>query len=461
MAIFNKNVGEFDKKKPNSIIDVIKYEDENRNLIYKFNVEDFNYGTQLIVHESQEAIFFLDGQALDTFGPGRYTLETQNLPLLSKLYKIPTGGENPFHCEVYFINKTTQMGIKWGTDSRVRFIEPQTGIPLDIGASGEYNFVISDSRKLLVKLVGTEKALFNGRFVEADTDPWVPAVKEFFRPHLMTTVKTNLSASIKELGINILEIDQHLEALSGSLRSVVSAGFEEYGITVPQFYVNNISLPESDPNYQKLVSLISQSYLGVKEQEIAATIASAERQAILEREKTRLEQSKVEAEIQRIQGFTEAEVMRAKGYDGKDLLDVEVQKAYAEGIGNMGSSGGNGGGSIIGDVIGASVAVNAINPILGKVGGAFGNLGGNEGASAPKDDVWTCSCGVENGGKFCSECGKAKPELWECPNCGMKCNGKFCSECGTKRAESWTCPECGKTENTGKFCSECGFKKED
>lgn len=313
MAIFNKNVGEFDKKKPNSIIDVIKYEDENRNLIYKFNVEDFNYGTQLIVHESQEAIFFLDGQALDTFGPGRYTLETQNLPLLSKLYKIPTGGENPFHCEVYFINKTTQMGIKWGTDSRVRFIEPQTGIPLDIGASGEYNFVISDSRKLLVKLVGTEKALFNGRFVEADTDPWVPAVKEYFRPHLMTTVKTNLSASIKELGINILEIDQHLEALSESLRSVVSAGFEEYGITVPQFYVNNISLPESDPNYQKLVSLISQSYLGVKEQEIAATIASAERQAILEREKTRLEQSKVEAEIQRIQGFTEAEVMRAKG----------------------------------------------------------------------------------------------------------------------------------------------------
>lgn len=457
MAIFNNNAGEFDKKKSNLIIDVIKYEDENKYLIYKFNVEDFNYGTQLIVHESQEAIFFVDGQALDTFGPGRYTLETKNLPLLSRLYTIPTGGENPFHCEVYFINKTTQMGIKWGTDSRVRFIEPKTGIPLDIGASGEYNFKITDSRKLLVDLVGTEKALLNGRNVQPGQDPWIPAVKEYFRPHIMTTVKTNFSSAIKALDINILEIDQHLEALSESLRTVVSEGFEQYGITVPQFYVTNVSLPESDPNYQRLISLISQSYLGVREQEIAAEIASAERQAILEKEKTRLEQSKVEAEIQRIQGFTEAEVMRAKGYDGKDLLDVEVQKAYAEGIGNMGSSGGNGGGSIIGDVIGASVAVNAINPILGKVGGALGNIGGDDGADANKGDVWTCSCGADNDGKFCSECGKAKPELWECPNCGARCKGKFCSECGTQKAESWICPTCG-SKNNGKFCSECGYK---
>ncbi len=459
MAIFNKNVGEFEKKKPNSIIDVIKYDDENRNLIYKYNVEDFNYGTQLIVHESQEAIFFLDGQALDTFGPGRYTLETQNLPLLSKLYKIPTGGENPFHCEVYFINKTTQMGIKWGTDSRVRFVEPQTGIPLDIGASGEYNFQIVDSRKLLVKLVGTEKALFNGRYVQEGRDPWLPAVKEYFRPHVMTSVKTNISSSIKQLGINILEIDEHLESLSASLREVVSKGFEEYGIYVPQFYVTNVALPEDNENYRKLKQLISRAFLDVKEQEIAAEVASAERQKVLEKEKTRLEQAKVQAEIDRIEGYAEADVMRAKGYDGKDLLDVEVQKAYAEGIGNMGSSGGNGGngGGIIGDVIGASVALNAMSPILDRVGSAMPSFANNSYEIKDiKANTWTCSCGAENTGKFCTECGKSKPEAWECPKCGANCKGKFCSECGAQKPEAWVCPHCGATGNTGKFCSECG-----
>lgn len=454
MAIFNKT-GDFDKKKPNSIINVIKYEDENRNLIYKYNVEDFNYGTQLIVHESQEAIFFLDGQALDTFGPGRYTLETQNLPLLSKLYKIPTGGENPFHCEVYFINKTTQMGIKWGTDSRVRFMEPETGIPLDIGASGEYNFQIVDSRKLLVKLVGTEKALFNGRYVQEGRDPWLPAVKEYFRPHVMTSVKTNISAAIKNLEINILEIDQHLESLSASLRDSVSKGFEEYGIYVPQFYVTNVALPEEDPNFINLKALISRAYLGVKTQEVEAEIVSAERQAVLEREKTKLEMTKVEAEIARISGYAEADVMRAKGYDGKDLLDVEVQKAYAEGIGNMGSSGGNGGG-IIGDVVGATVAVNAINPILNRVGGAMTGFNNTDNTQSAKGDVWTCSCGADNTGKFCSECGKGKPEMWDCPKCGAKCKGKFCSECGAQKPEAWVCPHCGSIGNTGKFCSECG-----
>jgi len=77
--------------------------------------EDFNSLTQLIVHESQEAIFMMNGQALDLFGPGRETLETQNIPKIGKFLNRATGDTTPFHCEVYFVNKTVQMGIKWGT----------------------------------------------------------------------------------------------------------------------------------------------------------------------------------------------------------------------------------------------------------------------------------------------------------------------------------------------------------
>ena len=78
-----------------SISQIIKYEGDNTTFVWKHPCEDFNTSSQLIVHESQEAIFFMDGQALDLFGPGRYTLETQNIPVLRKVMNIPTGGSIP------------------------------------------------------------------------------------------------------------------------------------------------------------------------------------------------------------------------------------------------------------------------------------------------------------------------------------------------------------------------------
>lgn len=87
-----------------AIQEVIKYEGDNSTLIYKHPAEDFNTLSQLIVHESQEAVFFSDGQALDSFKAGRYTLETKNIPLISKIRNLVSGGVSPFHVEVYFIN---------------------------------------------------------------------------------------------------------------------------------------------------------------------------------------------------------------------------------------------------------------------------------------------------------------------------------------------------------------------
>ena len=89
-----------------NIAEIIKYEGDNSTFIWKHPCEDFNSLTQLIVHESQEAIFFMNGQALDLFGAGRYTLETQNIPMIGKVLNRATGDKSPFHCEVYFINKT-------------------------------------------------------------------------------------------------------------------------------------------------------------------------------------------------------------------------------------------------------------------------------------------------------------------------------------------------------------------
>lgn len=99
------------------------------------------------MHETQEAVFFANGAIAATFGPGRYTLDSENYIFIKDLKKtLVTGGEYAFHCEVYFISKTVQMALKWGTDSKVRFLEPELGLPLDIGACGELNLAVSDGK---------------------------------------------------------------------------------------------------------------------------------------------------------------------------------------------------------------------------------------------------------------------------------------------------------------------------
>src|SRR5574344_2479442 len=105
------------------LVNIIKYEGDNSTFIWKHPCEDFNTTTQIIVNESQEAVFYMNGQILDRFEAGRYTLQTQNIPLIGKFYNKVFGDKTPFHCEVYFINKTEQMAVKWGTDSKVEYID--------------------------------------------------------------------------------------------------------------------------------------------------------------------------------------------------------------------------------------------------------------------------------------------------------------------------------------------------
>lgn len=315
-------------------------------------------------------------QALDLFGPGRYTLETQQLPLLEKLYKLPTDTEGTFHSEVYFINKTVQMAIKWGTPDKVRFIDPLTSVPLEIGASGELNLQVSDARKLLLKLVGTMSGIAWG-----DQAGFSKSVQNAFRPLIVNAVRSNLPAIIKNQQIDLLEIDERVDDISADLRQKILPGFEEYGLTIPQFYVTHIVLPEDDPNFKRIrelhtvmlqtrtyqaeaavktVQAQSEAAYRTAQEESKAAITAAQRKVELERQTTETEvarreaertviKAQAEAQAQRMAGLTEAEIMRAKGYTQKDVLQSEVQKAYAAGLGEMGS---NGGGSGLGDIAG-------------------------------------------------------------------------------------------------------------
>lgn len=298
-----------------AIIDVIKYEGDNSTFVWKHPKEDFNNSAQLIVHETQEAIFFANGQALDLFGPGRYTLETENIPLLRHLINIPSGGVSSFHCEVYFINKTEQMAIKWGTDSKVQYVEPTYKFPISIGASGEMSLTVADSRKLLLKLVGTEHRLDRRRLTS------------YFRSILMTKVKTYMAQTMKNNAINIFEVDENLEIFSKELHQKLVPDFLDYGINLQRFYVTTVVKPDGDEQYERFKDIHFRQYADIAEAQLRQKVGIIEQQT--EAQKMIIEsQAIAQKRIQ--EGYT---YQQERGYD------VAEKMAQNEGVGEFANMG--------------------------------------------------------------------------------------------------------------------------
>ncbi len=467
-----------EKIKKDGLASIIKYEGDNETLVWKHPIEDFNFGSQLIVHESQEAIFFRDGQALDLFGAGRYTLQTQQLPLLEKIYKLPTDTEGTFHSEVYFVNLATQMGIKWGTDSKVRLFDPASGLHIEIGASGEFNIRVTDSRKLLLKVVGTTGGLGQEQLLGIGNG------KGFFRSMVMTQVKSYLAQTIKENAINILEIDEHLMSLSGALRERINAALDEYGLTMPEFYVSRIVTPDDDPNFRRMKEQYAEQYLLVRQEGIrkAEAEAAADRKAVEAQTAARMKiigaqgeaealkiQKQAEAEAYRMQAEAEAAEMRMKGYTYQQETSRQVGlEAMKNGLGGGANAAG-----ALGDLAGLGVSLGAMGSVIGMTKDALSpmtqdaaQMGAAVGAAVA--DGWDCpACGHKNiTTNFCPDCGGKKPESktgWDCAQCGTKnIQSKFCPNCGAKKPEEssgWTCPDCGTKDILSRFCPNCGARK--
>lgn len=408
------------------IAEIIKYEGDNSTFIWKHPCEDFNSLTQLIVHESQEAIFFMNGQALDLFGAGRYTLETQNIPKLSKVLNRTTGGETPFHCEVYFINKTEQMSIKWGTDSKVQYIEPTYGFPISIGASGEMSLRAEDSRKLLLKLVGTENYLGQQKLIS------------FFRAFLMTRVKTYIAQAMKSNAINIFELDENLTVFSDSIHKQLIPDFADYGVSLERFFVTNVVKPDGDRQYEKFKDLHFRQYADIAEAKL--------------RQQTDLIYAQTEAQKVVIDSQAQATKRAQEGYTYQQErgFDVATEVARNEAVGQFTNLG-----------VGLGTMAGVGGAVAGTVGGAMNDALNQTNAS--NNQCAKCGAPLPQNAKFCLECGeKVVPVIQDntviCPSCGKTvAKGKFCPECGYKFITA--CPKCGKEIVPGaKFCLECGEK---
>ncbi|MFI3228251.1 MAG: SPFH domain-containing protein [Clostridia bacterium] len=495
------------------IASVIKYEGGNDTLVWKHPIEDFNYGSQLIVHESQEALFFRDGQALDLFPSGRYTLETQNLPFIEKIYELPLGGENPFHSEVYFINQTTIMGIKWGTDTKVRLFDPNSGMYIEIGASGEFNLRVSNSKKLVLKLVGTTSGLDKSQLLSTGGANGSTAISGYFKAMIMTQVKSYLAQTIKNMNINILEIDSHLTLLSTELKKLINEYLDEYGLIMPEFFVVRVVTPDDDINFKRMKQQYADRYLNIRQEEILkeTAIASAERKTVeaetaaklqiigaqAESDKIRLK-GFAEADIYRMQAQAEAQEMQMKGYTYAQETSRQIGlEAMQNGL-TGGSSTSGGGSSMIGDIASLGITLGAVGGVMGMTKDVMtpvmdsisGTMSGAK--EQTLSQTWDCTCGQAGiTSNFCPSCGSKKIEPakgWNCscgqsdiasnfcPNCGLKkpeppkswnckCGtndilSNFCPNCGLKKPMSWTC-KCGKTEIETPFCPSCGAKEND
>ncbi len=407
------------------IIDVIKYEGNNDVLIYKHPTTDFNLGTQLIVHESQEAVFFRDGKALQSFYPGRHTLETQNIVGLKNDINNMAGGEHVFHSEVYFINLTTELGVKWGTDSKIRMFDPISGLHLELGACGTFNIKVKDGRKLLLKVVGTSSG-FEQEEIFGSFGVTTKNANAKFRGMIISKVKSSLAKAIRENDINILEVDEHIDELSEVLRTEINKVFDDYGMYVPEFFITSIMTPDDDPNFVRLREQHAERYLKVQQQRIRKAELEAAQEADLVQAETKAKTAVIAAEGEASARLAhikvEAEEMRLKGYTYSEETARIVGEAAAknEGAGTSGIAS-----EVVRTGVGLGVGVAVAGQMAGTVKGIVTGVDGT----------------------------------WECPNCHTKTNkGLFCENCGYKRNLSWNCT-CGATNLTGNFCPNCGKKK--
>ncbi len=369
-----------------AIQDVIVYEGDNETLIYKHPAEDFNTLSQLIVHETQEAVFFSDGRALDSFQAGRYTLETKNIPIISKLRNLVTGGVSPFHVEVYFINLTTMMDIAWGTPSQVTVRDPNYGYSYNAGASGSFGLKITDGRKLLMTLVGTESGMTTSE------------VQKYFKDLIVTRVKNHIATELSRYSYNIF--NQHLDEISKSISQKIEPDISEYGIKIINFFVSAINIKPDDLEALK---------------QLDNSMAQKRFEAMGNREATVIE----------AEGMAKARELQ--GYTWQQEQQFDVSRTFAQNEGFAANPA-----NMMAQI---PLAFSMGDMMKNNVEEAVKSYPGKE-EEQKKECCLQCGAKLPINAKFCFQCGaRVEDKKIFCPECGaeMSENAKFCMNCGKKR----------------------------
>lgn len=359
-----------------AIVSVVKYDGSPDVFAWKYPDSELGTWTQLIVNESQQAILFKGGQSLDVFEAGRHTLSTANIPFLEALINLPFGGQSPFSAEVWFVNKQFNLDVKWGTPSPIQIQDPVYGVFVPVRSHGIFGLQIDDAKRFLVKLVGTLPA-----FTKND-------IVRYFRGVYVSKVKDAISTYIVEHKVGILEINMYLDELSDYLRERIAPTMADYGISLTNFYVNDISVPEDDP---AVVSL---------------------KQTLAKRAE-----------------------MNIIGYNYVQERSFDTLEGAATNPGS-GSS----------DLMGAGLGLGMGFGMGGGFGSAFADMARNLSPLGQELRCPSCGTAMAQGQKFCGQCGRpastppAKPAASArfCTQCGepMPEGAHFCGRCGMQTSDS-------------------------
>lgn len=390
-----------------AIIDLVKWTPQGNETVYAWRFPETNLSTytQLIVYESQEAVLFFKGQIIGKFGPGKHTLNTENLPVLRSLYGIPFGGKNPFTAEVWFVNKLQPYNIDWSID-RMTIHDADYNTQLPLTASGQYGLRITDAEKFLIKIVGTKSG-----FSQND-------LTEQFRGEFTTKTKSSILQYMLKHRIGFKQISAYLDTISEYLTSLLNPFWANLGLELTRFYVSSIDIDDSTEDGLKIKEAISQ------QSSMYITGHTWQQEQLF---------------------GTANNAIEGMGNGNGGLIGGLMA------INMMGGIGGSGGRDIMQQQYG--------QPSFGGNPAAAGVAGnaGEQPANIKMVYCSNCSRKFPSTMRFCPHCGDPYNP---CPNCGTDndINAKRCISCGMPlKSQSATCPHCNAPLEPGSaFCGSCG-----
>lgn len=242
MSLFRRNANEASYVGGNKhYTDVIKNSGDGNLLVWRQPEEDFNTNSCLIVNPGEEAVFIKNGEIVNVFSNGRYELDTENYPFLSRLRNALSGGISTFNCVVYFFRKAHSMEILWGTSSPIQLRDPVQQIATSIKAHGSYKIQIDNCQLFLEKMLGN-----NIPYLEQD------AIYQYFSNQFQQKIKSTLARSLKNSNQELLGVCSEMELFAEEIAPAIQEIFDEYGIRLINFSISSIKIPEDDPNRQFL-----------------------------------------------------------------------------------------------------------------------------------------------------------------------------------------------------------------